>query len=39
MTEEPQWQYLAGPDAESLFNTKKDTTDLEFEKFLKMLDL
>jgi NAD(P)-dependent dehydrogenase (short-subunit alcohol dehydrogenase family) len=40
MTEEPQWRYLAGADAESLFKTKKDTTDLEFEKFLsKILDL
>jgi NAD(P)-dependent dehydrogenase (short-subunit alcohol dehydrogenase family) len=39
-TEEPQWRYLAGADAESLFKTKKDTTDLEFEKFLsKILDL
>jgi NAD(P)-dependent dehydrogenase (short-subunit alcohol dehydrogenase family) len=40
MTEEPQWRYLAGADAESLFNTKKDTTELEFEKFLsEILDL
>jgi NAD(P)-dependent dehydrogenase (short-subunit alcohol dehydrogenase family) len=40
MTEEPQWRYLVGADAESLFKTKKDTTDLEFEKFLlKVLDL
>jgi NAD(P)-dependent dehydrogenase (short-subunit alcohol dehydrogenase family) len=40
MTEEPQWRYLAGADAESLFKKKKDTTDLEFEKFLsKILDL
>jgi NAD(P)-dependent dehydrogenase (short-subunit alcohol dehydrogenase family) len=40
MTEEPQWRYLTGADAESLFKTKKDTTDLEFEKFLsKILDL
>jgi NAD(P)-dependent dehydrogenase (short-subunit alcohol dehydrogenase family) len=40
MTEEPQWRYLAGTDAESLFKTKKDMTDLEFEKFLsKILDL
>ena len=40
MTEEPQWRYLAGADAESLFKTKADTTDLEFEKFLsKILDL
>jgi NAD(P)-dependent dehydrogenase (short-subunit alcohol dehydrogenase family) len=39
-TEEPYWRYLAGADAESLFKTKKDTTDLEFEKFLsKILDL
>jgi NAD(P)-dependent dehydrogenase (short-subunit alcohol dehydrogenase family) len=34
MTEEPQWRYLAGADAETLFKTKKDMTDLEFEKFL-----
>jgi hypothetical protein len=27
-------RYLAGADAESLFKTKKDTTDLEFERFL-----
>lgn len=40
MAEEPQWRYLAGADAESLFKAKKDTTDLEFEKFLsKILDL
>jgi hypothetical protein len=40
MTEEPRWRYLAGADAVSLFKTKKDTTDLEFEKFLsKILDL
>jgi NAD(P)-dependent dehydrogenase (short-subunit alcohol dehydrogenase family) len=40
ITEELQWRYLAGADAESLFKTKKDTTDLEFEKFLaKILDL
>jgi short-subunit dehydrogenase len=40
MTEEPRWRYLAGVDAVSLFKTKKDTTDLEFEKFLsKILDL
>jgi short-subunit dehydrogenase len=40
MTEEPQWRYLAGADAESLFNTEKDTTELEFEKFLsEILDL
>lgn len=34
MTEEPQCRYLAGADAETLFKTKKDMTDLEFEKFL-----
>jgi NAD(P)-dependent dehydrogenase (short-subunit alcohol dehydrogenase family) len=34
MAEEPQWRYLAGADAETLFKTKKDMTDLEFEKFL-----
>jgi NAD(P)-dependent dehydrogenase (short-subunit alcohol dehydrogenase family) len=34
MTGEPQWRYLAGADAETLFKTKKDMTDLEFEKFL-----
>jgi hypothetical protein len=34
MTEEPHWRYLAGADAESLFKTKNETTDLEFEKFL-----
>jgi NAD(P)-dependent dehydrogenase (short-subunit alcohol dehydrogenase family) len=40
MAEEPQWRYLVGADAESLFKTKKDMTDLEFEKFLsKILDL
>jgi NAD(P)-dependent dehydrogenase (short-subunit alcohol dehydrogenase family) len=40
MTEEPEWRYLAGADAESLFKMKKDNTDLEFEKFLsKILDL
>jgi hypothetical protein len=40
MTEEPQWRYLAGADAESLFKAKKDMTDREFEKFLsKILDL
>jgi NAD(P)-dependent dehydrogenase (short-subunit alcohol dehydrogenase family) len=40
MTKEPHWRYLVGADAESLFKTKKDTTDLEFEKFLsKILDL
>jgi NAD(P)-dependent dehydrogenase (short-subunit alcohol dehydrogenase family) len=40
ITEELQWRYLAGADAESLFKTKKDTTDLEFERFLlKILDL
>jgi hypothetical protein len=40
MTEEPRWRYLAGVDAVSLFKTKKDTTDLEFEKLLsKILDL
>jgi NAD(P)-dependent dehydrogenase (short-subunit alcohol dehydrogenase family) len=39
MTEEPQCRYLAGADAETLFKTKKDMTDLEFEKFLcKTLD-
>jgi NAD(P)-dependent dehydrogenase (short-subunit alcohol dehydrogenase family) len=39
-TEEPLWRYLAGADAESLFKTKKDTTDFEFEKYLsKILDL
>jgi NAD(P)-dependent dehydrogenase (short-subunit alcohol dehydrogenase family) len=40
MTKEPHWRYLVGADAESLFKTKKDTTDLEFEKFLsRILDL
>jgi NAD(P)-dependent dehydrogenase (short-subunit alcohol dehydrogenase family) len=34
MTKEPQWRYLVGADAESLFKTKNETTDLEFEKFL-----
>jgi NAD(P)-dependent dehydrogenase (short-subunit alcohol dehydrogenase family) len=34
MTEEPRCRYLAGADAETLFKTKKDMTDLEFEKFL-----
>jgi hypothetical protein len=34
LAEEPQWRYLAGADAETLFKAKKDMTDLEFEKFL-----
>lgn len=34
LAKEPQWRYLAGADAEALFKTKKDMTDLEFEKFL-----
>jgi NAD(P)-dependent dehydrogenase (short-subunit alcohol dehydrogenase family) len=34
LAKEPQWRYLAGADAETLFRTKKDMTDLEFEKFL-----
>lgn len=40
MTKEPQLRYLVGADPESIFKTKKDTTDLEFEKFLfKIMDL
>jgi NAD(P)-dependent dehydrogenase (short-subunit alcohol dehydrogenase family) len=40
MAKEPQWRYLAGADAETLFKTIKDMTDLEFEKFLcKILGL
>jgi len=34
MTEEPCCRYLAGADAETLFKTKKDMSDLELEKFL-----
>jgi NAD(P)-dependent dehydrogenase (short-subunit alcohol dehydrogenase family) len=37
---EPQWRYLAGVDAETLYKAKKDMNDQEFEKFLyKTLDL
>jgi NAD(P)-dependent dehydrogenase (short-subunit alcohol dehydrogenase family) len=37
MTQEPHWRYLAGEDAQTLFKTKKDMTDLEFEKFLSKI--
>ena len=31
---EPQWRYLAGADAETLYKARKDMNDQEFEKFL-----
>lgn len=34
MTEKLQWRYLAGADAERLFETKTKMSDIEFEKFL-----
>jgi NAD(P)-dependent dehydrogenase (short-subunit alcohol dehydrogenase family) len=37
MTEKPQWRYLAGADAERLFETKTKMNDIEFEKFLHNL--
>ena len=37
MAEEPSWRYLAGVDAETLFKTKKDMTEPEFEKFLRKI--
>lgn len=37
MTEKPQWRYLAGADAEKLFETKTKMNDIEFEKFLHNL--
>jgi hypothetical protein len=37
MTEKPQWRYLAGADAERLFETKTKMSDIEFEKLLHNL--
>jgi hypothetical protein len=37
MTEKPQWRYLAGADAERLFETRTKMGDIEFEKFLHEL--